>query len=513
MLSLTPSRRRSVKILAIGSYTVMAVDIIQGLVFVPLYLTYIGERMYGLWLGTGGILAVLAFLDMGMASLTIQRVSREFGLKNYDGVSKYFFGGLIINTGFMSILLIAGLILSLGLDGIFHQTTTAEGKLLTFAFQIALVELILALFNNTIEGTLNALQKSLMGKIFQFTGAIIGIVTLYLLLLGKNPLLAIPIGLLVRSSIALIGNVIYLVILFKKNNIRIFNYDKDVIREYLKLTPSLMLSKFGTSLVSNIEPTLINMFISPEVAVYFSVTKKAGGLIRTILDRIGGVLYPSMAHLYSEKGKGKFAVFFINLLNFIIPITLMLFLILILLNKSFVSLWVGEENYLGDFTAALISFSLFTSFISNFLSYLLSTTGDIKFTSKAVFWESIVKLVSLFIMLWLFGINGLPIAIGAVGTVFSYIYIKRWNQHLLVDQSQKRAVIKEHISYACVLIALSVLLYVVLRLWLSVQSYIMFFIVSAIVLTIMTFALFISSATYKKFLISKFLKTSKYESS
>ncbi len=76
----TPSRRKTIKILTIGNYSVMIIDIIQGLAFVPLYLNYIGERLYGLWLGTGGILAILAFLDMGMASLTIQRISREYGL-------------------------------------------------------------------------------------------------------------------------------------------------------------------------------------------------------------------------------------------------------------------------------------------------------------------------------------------------------------------------------------------------------------------------------------------------
>jgi hypothetical protein len=88
-----PSRKKSIKILTIGNYSVMVIDILQGLAFVPMYLNYIGERLYGLWLGTGGILAVLAFMDMGIATLTIQRVSREYGVKNYIGVSRYFFSG------------------------------------------------------------------------------------------------------------------------------------------------------------------------------------------------------------------------------------------------------------------------------------------------------------------------------------------------------------------------------------------------------------------------------------
>ncbi|GEM_PF-2653328 len=509
MFSLTPSRRRSVKILTIGGYSVMLIDIIQGLAFVPLYLHFIGERLYGLWLGTGGILAVLAFLDMGMASLTIQRVSREFGLKNYNGVSKYFFGGLLINTGFMSLLLIVGLIMSLGLGRFFPETTVTENSLLTEAFQIALVALIITLFNNTIEGTLNALQKPLMGKIFQLAGALIGIIVVYFLLLGKDPLLAIPIGMLIRAAIGLVPNLFYLCLLFRFNNIRFWNYDKATVVDYLKLTPSLMLSKFGTSLVSNIEPTLINIFISPEIAVYFSVTKKAGGLIRTILDRIGGVLYPSMVHLHAEEDKSKFNIFCIKLLNFIIPITLVMFVTLIILNKPFVVLWVGKENYLGSLITILISFSLFTSFVSNFLSYLISTTGDIKFSSKAVFWESIVKMVLLFLMLWLFGINGLPIAIGVVGLVFSVIYLKRWNMHLQIDKDQLKTILKEHLTYTFVMVGLGTVIFTILNLWVQVYSISIFIVISIVVLVIMTVALFASSFTYKNFLISKFNKTKK----
>jgi len=156
-----PSRKSAVKVLIIGNYSVMVIDIIQNLAFVPLYLSYLGDRLYGLWLGTGGIISIMAFLDMGIATLVIQRVSREYGQKNYDGISTYFFSGLLVNTFFMSILLGSGYVLSNNLSYFFTQMSSAELGVLVVAFQIALIALILALMNNLIEGTLNALQKPL----------------------------------------------------------------------------------------------------------------------------------------------------------------------------------------------------------------------------------------------------------------------------------------------------------------------------------------------------------------
>lgn len=438
----SPSRRKTVKILTIGNYSVMIIDIIQGLVFVPLYLHFIGGRLYGLWLGTGGILAVLAFLDMGIASITIQRVSREFGMKNYVGISKYFSGGLLINTAFMCVLLVGGMLLSYWLGNIFPNTTLAENKLLTQAFQFALWALILSLLNNTIEGTLNAMQKPLMGKIFQLAGAIIGIIVVYFLLLGDTPLLAIPIGMLVRSVITLFPNLIYLTILFKANQIPLINYDKATIKDYLKLTPNMMLSKIGTSLVGNIEPTLINIFISPEVAVFFSVTKKAGGLVRTVLDRIGGILYPSMAHMFTENETEKFKELCIKIINYLLPLTLLFFLTFILLNQNFVNLWVGKANYLGNFMTVMIAASLFISFFSNILSYLLNTTGDIKFSNNTVFLESMTKIGLLYVFLKYFGVIGLPLTIAAVSSLFMVIYIRRWDLHLKLTVVQKKVLRK-----------------------------------------------------------------------
>lgn len=437
----SPSRRKSVKILAIGNYAMLVLDIIQGLAFVPLFIHYLGDRLYGLWLGTGGILAVLSFLDLGMASLNIQRVAREYGKKNYIGIGKYFFNGMIISSAFMTILFFFGLIISYKLN-VFFEITNEEFLLLSDAFLIAIISIILQLQNNVVEGTLNALQKPLFGKISAIIANILGIIVTYILLVHKFSVLAIPIGLLVRSGTALLPNFMFLLLLFIKNRIKIISFDKNIIKDYLSLTPSIFLSKFGTSLVGNIEPTLITMFVSPQIAVYFSVTKKAAGLLRTILDRVGGILFPSFAHLYAENNVVKLKTLFEQLIKSLIPVSIAFFALYFLLNKLFVNLWVGSEYYLGDLITLLISFSLLLSFYSNVTSYLLGSTGDIKYPSFLIFLESIIKVLLLYFLLLIFGIYGLPIAVIIASFLFLIKYINRWNIHLKFSYSDIIALLK-----------------------------------------------------------------------
>lgn len=437
-----PSRKKTVKILTVGNYSVLIIDIIQGLAFVPLYLYYVGDSLYGLWLGTGGIIAVLTFLDMGIATLVIQRISREYGNKNLDGISTYFLSGLLINTFFMSILFIIGIIISTYLGFFFNQMSPEETEIIVLAFRIALVALILSLMNNLVEGSLNALQKPLFGKITQVIAATLGIITTYTMLVKRETIIAIPAGMMVRSAFSLFPNLVYLFLLFSKNHIKMFILRWETIKDYLFLTPSLLLSKVGTSLVGNIEPVLINIFLRPEIAVYFSVTKKAGELIKTMLDRLTGVLLPSMSHLFADTRLEKFREFCIKLINLLFPISLLFFSSYIILNKVFIGLWVGLENYLGDLMTALIALSLIFSYFSNSLSYLLSTTGDFKFPNIAVFFESIFKLVLLYLLLKYMGLYGLPIAIIATSGVFLVVYILRWNRHLNLNTREKRIFLK-----------------------------------------------------------------------
>ena len=172
---------------------------------------------------------------------------------------------------------------------------------------------------------MNALQKPLIPKLTQFISSIIGLGTTLYILFEFRSILSIPAGLFVRSLASLIPNIFYLTILFKKNKIKLFLYDFETLKDYLKLTPNLFLSKLGTSFAGNIEPTLIAIFISAETTVYYSVTKKVGELIKIIFDRIAGILYPSLSHMHADASILEFRKFCIKLIYYIFPAGLIAF--------------------------------------------------------------------------------------------------------------------------------------------------------------------------------------------
>jgi O-antigen/teichoic acid export membrane protein len=420
-----PSRSRAIKILSISNYLLLFLDIVQGLFLIPLYIKYIGVNLYGLWLATGGILSSIAFLDLGISSLIVQRLSREFAQKKFDSFSKYFTNGLIVNIVLIALIFFIGITLT-STSISFRDKIFNNNHVLISAFNYSLFALIFSLFFNSIEGVFNSLQIPLVPKIFQILGSLIGLVLLLSILMGDTPLLAIPINNLVRSSVSLFPSLILLVFIFKKNNLNLIKYDVAIVKEYFQILPSLVLSKFGSTFANNIEPILIGYFISPQVTVWFTVTKKGGEILKMVFDRLSGIIYPSLGHLYNEKSNIHFNIFFASLIKVVFIGVCCCFLLYFYINKFFVQLWIGSDSYIGDLTTFFIALALCSSFFSNFLSYLLGSVGDIKYTSYFIFIESFLKIVLMILLVYLIGLNGLPIATIIASFIFILLFYKRW---------------------------------------------------------------------------------------
>ncbi len=437
-----PSRRKATKILALGTVVISAVDILQAVAFIPLYVNYFGERIYGLWIGSGGIIAALTFVDMGSGNLIVQRIAKAYGEKNFKSISTYFSTGLLLHLVLMFSLAIISAILGNNLEHIFKFETTAELREIQNAYCFAVISLIIMLVNNIIEGCMQSLQLPLFGRILNVLSAIFGATLTFYLMITGSGVVSIPIGMAARSLISLIPNSVYIYFLFLRNNLRILDFDKTILKELTTLSFTQLISSLGGAVVNNIEPVLINIFISPQMAVFFSVTKKVGSLIRSTLDKVGGILFPSVAHMHASESKSQFTSFFVKFFQIIVPFSFMLFMVGALLNKNFIALWINESQYLGGLVNWTISLALFVSFIMAISLYLLAAIGDVFFINIMSLIESGIKVILIFIFLKYFGVVGLPLALLCSSAIMVVVVLKRWIKHLDITGEQQIVLVK-----------------------------------------------------------------------
>lgn len=422
-LKKTPSRHRAVTILMAGSYVNQAVIIIQGFLLMPLYLHFIGVRIYGLWLATGGILAWLGFMDMGLGGLLIQRVSSAYGQRNFKRAMEYFVNGLVVFVCLVLLFCISIFALSYLIPDLLGAAGP-EVPLLRICFQLAGFAAAIELLNNCLRSFSQALQRPLFTIVCMIVFRILGLAAIILLLFHNYKLWAVPIGLLINAIPVFFLNIYYSVLLTRKLG-GAWKLNKTIIREFYQLGPVMLAGRMGNSLVTNVEPTIIAIISSPELAPAFVITKRAADMIVILVQVINGAIFPSFAHLYAEGDIEKSRRVLLRILLLCFGTSLIGFCTYLATNREFVHLWVGSEQFLGNEVTLLLALGSLMIVMNLFLSRFIIGVGDFIFPSLMILTEAVIRVCLMVIFLFLIDMPGLPLGMLISCIIFGLIYYKR----------------------------------------------------------------------------------------
>ena len=138
--------------------------------------------------------------------------------------------------------------------------------------------------------------------------------------------------------------------------------------------------------------------------------------------------------------------------------------------------------------------------MSNDSSYLLSSTGDIKFSSNVLFTESISKVLLLYALLNFIGIYGLPIAIIITSVIFLIIYIIRWDKHLKTNKIEKKLLFQSLFKFFILFVSISIIIFFLTK-DLLLKSFIEFFFLGFSIAIIYSMILLFSDKSFKQLLM------------
>jgi O-antigen/teichoic acid export membrane protein len=426
----SPHRRRAVVAQMIGGYINNGIVILQGILLVPFYLHFIGGRMYGLWLASGGVLAWLSFMDMRLASVISQRVASAYGQKEYDRAGSYFINGMLIYTFLGLIFFLAALGLSCLMPGWFNANPD-ESRILRYCFLLAALATFANVLNDGLRSFAQALQRPLFPSLNLAFCRVLGIGGLIWFLFMDYGLWSIPFGLLLTALIALIVNLFYSSLLFRGLGGG-GCLDKVILKEFFLLSPSLFSGTLGQSIVSKVEPTLIAIMLNPELATTFVLTKRAAEMVGMLLQVIFSSFLPSFSHLYAQDQTKAGQI-----LSKAIPLTFITAIVgyaaYVAGNQSFVSLWVEKKIFAGQAVTIMIAIGLIAMSSQLFLFQLLVGTGDVSRPSYLLLAESFLRVLLMTLLLHFFGLIGLPLAMTISCSFFSIVFLKRFSVKVEID--------------------------------------------------------------------------------
>lgn len=178
------SRTRKAMLVAVFTYLHFALAIVSGIVLVPLILSRLGERSFGLWLASGELIAYIALTDLGVFAVLPWVIAAAHGKNDIPALRQLLANGMTLGALMGAAILAGGVVVWLFVPGWFNLTEADRAELahpLLLLLAATAVSYPLRVFGILLLG----LQDASFCGILAITQATISIVlTLALLLQG-----------------------------------------------------------------------------------------------------------------------------------------------------------------------------------------------------------------------------------------------------------------------------------------------------------------------------------------
>jgi O-antigen/teichoic acid export membrane protein len=446
------SRRHAAYVTLAGGYANVLLGTVGALILIPFYLVHIGNRVYGAWLGSGGILAWLAVLDLGLASLMIQRIADAHSRHNRARIGEYLSTGLALQVVVVAVMMAGAALLAprfpswMGIHG-------TEATQLSGAFVLAAAANSISIVNNGVVGFLRALQITVVPNVIATVATVAGLLATFVMLLAGFGVWSIPAGLVLSGLLQLGVNVPYSRTIYRREIREPLRPTRATVREFLVVSGPLMASKLGTAVMSRSDAALIAIFLRPELATSYALTRRAADLALRLLDRFGAAAFAGFAHLASEEHGQRAGAVHREIMHAYSAAGAVMIGAYLAINQPFVGLWVGNQYYLGDALTMLIGLSVFAGGASSLANYLLGATGRISLSAWINVLEALARFPLMLILLATVGVIGLPVAVLMTAVLAGAVSVRRTFNVLGLEQTNRSKEIRDILFKAAIVTA------------------------------------------------------------
>ena len=417
-------RRRAAIATLLGSTTNTVIVSVQALLLAPLYLHFVGSRLYGSWLASGELLVWMQAFDLGLPNLLIQRIGAADGAGDDKTSGEYFATGTLVLLLLSLTCLGAVLVLSFFVPG-WLKLDASEARQLSACFQIAAVPTAALLLNNSVVGLSRALQDtSWMNGCVVISGLVGFAVSAILVFMGFG-LKAIPLGMSARALIVVAGSLVFLWFRVRPSIWRNFRLSRRALVDFGRAVPSTTCAGIAYTSLTQSDSVLTGLVLGPEAVPIFVLTRKGADLIRSVLDSISYSTYAGFSHLLGSDDQSRARQIYEEVASIRLSLAVAATAAFVAANRQLVSVWVGPEQFGGYLLTLLIALHSIVAGTSYLMNSLYRATGAVVRGSLMLVIESAVRIPLVVLGMATLGLIGAPIA-GLMTASISALVVYRW---------------------------------------------------------------------------------------
>ena len=384
---------------------------------IPIFLNYLGEEKFGVWMLLNAIILVMQALNLGLNIATYKHISEAIKQRNWV------FASNSLNTNISLTILLTGivglvtLILAFGIEYKNWLIETISGKqaVLDVIFLcpvIVLVKFLEQIFYNVFR----AFEE------FKFvTWISLGV---KLLTVSINLLLAYYTQSVfyIFCCIGLVGflGVVtsYALIKTKIPEYRFaFLLKQELIKSEIKFALYLWLQSIAVIAVYQGDRLLISQGFGVVTLSYYSIVATLFNHIHMGLTALTPWLFPQIVKA-QEYGKSHIETMYVNVRNIGVVVSVCLVLVFSLISEPFITLWLGNETYL-QIDVYLKWFTVFQFFFIFSIApyFFMNASGQEKLNLKLVLMFTGVNVLGMLTgYIWYFTVEAILIGL-SISTV------------------------------------------------------------------------------------------------
>lgn len=166
---------------------------------------------------------------------------------------------------------------------------------------------------------------------------------------------------------------------------------------------------------------VVAMLLAPQLVAPFFLTQRVAMIALGQLQEIGNATWAALIELHAQGLTAVFRHRLLHLSSWVTSASIILLVPVLLLNRSFIVLWLGERNYAGPMVTILVCANVWLWAVSSLWGWVVFGAGCIAaWTPYAVAFSAVNITVSLAATWWL-GIYG-PL----LGTTAAFLFVTSW---------------------------------------------------------------------------------------
>ena len=411
-------QKSEVKIGAVLSYIIIALNMIVGIAYTPILTQSLGQSEYGLYSLVSTVISYLTILDFGFGNAIIIYTSKYRAKNEKENEQKLHGMFLIIYIiiGFVACLI--GTILAFNVNKIFGKNMTIDeidkARMLLF---ILSGNLLFTFVFSIYTSIITAYEKFIYQKMINIIRIILQPVIMYILLKQGYKSIALVIVITFLNMSTLLMNWFYCKYKLKiKMKMGFFN--KKLFFEISAYSFWVFLNMIMDKINWSLDQSILGI-VSGTIAVsIYSIAGKLDQIYLSFSTAISSVLLPKVAKMEANKASNeKFTNIFIKTGRIQYIILAIIMSGFILYGREFINImWVGPEYDQAYFIALILMIPLTYPLIQNMGLNIIQAKNQYKYRVKVLFFFAIFNvIISVFLANWL-GAMG-----AAIGTSISII--------------------------------------------------------------------------------------------